>query len=126
MEPRYQIDVTVKTRDELAKAFRTTIVTVWSALNYKTSSPLSQRIRQLALQKGGQWLMLAPVMETIHDADGWMRQYFSPHVMIEADKTTGDAALLLDGEAVHRVKNISLVGLAELQIQARGLAERNG
>ena len=123
MEPRFQIDVSEKVRKELVKVFKTTKVTIWAALTYKTCSPLSHRIRQLAIQKGGQWLMLAPVMETIHDANGWMRQYFSPHVMIEADKNTGDAALLRDGETVKVVKNISLVELAALQAQARGLVE---
>lgn len=40
-------------RKALMTLFRVSNVTVWSALNYKTKSPLAEKIRQTALAKGG-------------------------------------------------------------------------
>lgn len=36
---------------------------------------LAKKIRSLALQRGGIVMVEAPEMDTLHDADGYMRQY---------------------------------------------------
>lgn len=40
---------------ELERIFKTSKVTVWMALKGKTNSPLAQRIRKAALEKGGKY-----------------------------------------------------------------------
>lgn len=40
-------------RKRLAKEFNTSTVTVYSALTYKTDSPLAKMIRKAALERGG-------------------------------------------------------------------------
>lgn len=81
MEFKRVIEVTKETRDFLQQAFDVTGTMVWYALNFdekRGQSDLAKRIRNLALQKGGVVLNIGPEIETIHSADGRMRQYF-PH-----------------------------------------------
>lgn len=110
MTPRKQIEVSKQTREMLVKLFNTTSVSVWRALSFRDNSPKSQRIRRAAEQNGGVLLMLTPAMETIHDAGGFMRQYFPAGVMIEADTNTGRVELLKNG---RRVKSWDTVKLSE-------------
>ena len=79
MEFKRVIEVTKETRDFLQQAFDVTGTMVWYALNFdekRGQSDLAKRIRSLALQKGGVVLNIGPEVETIHSADGRMRQYF--------------------------------------------------
>ena len=75
---------------------------VWYALNFdekRGQSDLAKRIRNLALQKGGVVLNIGPEIETIHSADGCMRQYFPHDVLLEADtRCTGLVAVYKKGE----------------------------
>lgn len=121
MEVRRQIDVDKGTREKIEKVFNTTSVSVWRALSFRDNSPKSQRIRKYAELNGGVMLILAPSVETIHDADGYMRQYFSSDVMIEADKNTGGVALMLRGETVKQWENVLLKDLKEIQMEAERL-----
>ncbi len=49
-----QIMLPIGEGKKLGKLFGVSYVTVWSALRYKTKSPLAEKIRQTALAKGGQ------------------------------------------------------------------------
>ena len=118
MTPRKQIEVNKQTREMLVKLFNTTSVSVWRALSFRDNSPKSQRIRRAAEQNGGILLMLTPAMETIHDAEGFMRQYFPAGVMIEADKNTGRVELLKNGEVVKSWDSVKLTELAAIQQEA--------
>lgn len=69
------IEVRKQTREMLVKTFKTTSVSVWRALSFRDNSPTSQRIRRAAELDGGVLLIISPAMETIHDADNYMRQY---------------------------------------------------
>ena len=75
---------------------------VWYALNFdekRGQSDLAKRIRNLALQKGGVVFNIGPEIETIHSADGCMRQYFPHDVLLEADtRCTGLVAVYKEGE----------------------------
>lgn len=89
MNVRKQIEVTKETREKLEKMFKTSRMNVWRALNFECDSPLCKRIRVAAKQNGGIVLMITPEVETIHDADGYMRQWFGNGAMLEVDKSSG-------------------------------------
>lgn len=118
MTPRKQIEVSKQTREMLVKTFKTTRTSVWRALSFRDNSPKSQRIRRAAELNGGVLLMLTPAMETIHDADNFMRQYFPAGVMIEGDKNTGRVELLKNGEVVKSWEHVKLSEFPTIQQEA--------
>lgn len=118
MKPEKRIDVNKQTRELLVKMFNTTSVSVWRALSYRDNSPKSRCIRMAAYQNRGVLLVLTPAMETIHDADNYMRQYFPADVMIEGNKNTGRVELLKNGEVVKSWDSVKLTELAAIQQEA--------
>ena len=121
METRKQIEVDKKTREMLVKTFRTTSVSVWRALSFRDDSPKSRRIRHAAPQDGGVLLVLAPAVETIHDADNYMRQYFPGDVMVEINKNTNHVDLLKRGEVVKSWDDVYVSDLNGIQREAAAL-----
>ncbi len=118
MEVKKQIEVSKQVRDMLVRTFNTTTVSVWRALSYRDNSPKSQRIRCAAEQNGGVLLLLTPAMETIYDAQGYMRQYFPNDVLIEADKNSGRCDLLKRGKVVKSWEDITIKQLEAIQQEA--------
>ncbi len=125
MEFKRMIEVTKETREFLRKAFGVTDVMVWYALNFdpkRGQSDLAKRIRSLALQKGGVLLNVGPEVETIHSADGRMRQYFPHGVLLEADtRNTGLVAVYKKGELQRSWDNPGVRELDEIQSWAMSL-----
>lgn len=115
---RRQIEVSQKTRKELVKLFNTSSVSVWRALSFRDNSQTSKKIRKVAQEKGGVIIMLLPAIETIHDADNFMRQYFPNDVMIEANKNNSHVDLLKCGEIVKSWDNVFLSDLTRIQQEA--------
>lgn len=79
------VHVDRKNREFLCKAFGVSEMTVYRALHYadknSAQSKLARKIRSFALLNGGIAKVVAPEVETFHDADGYMRQYMpSPQV----------------------------------------------
>lgn len=118
---RRQIEVSQKTRHELVKLFNTTAMSVWRALSFKNDSETSKKIRKAALEIDGVIMVLQPAIETIHDADNFMRQYFPNDVMIEANKNNGHVDLLKCGEIVKSWDNVFLSDLTRIQQDAIAL-----
>lgn len=121
MTAKKKIEVSKQTRELLVKMFNTTEVSVWRALSFNDNSPTSQRIRRAAEHNGGVLLMQTPAMETLHDAAGFMRQYFPGDVMIECDKNTGCVELLKRGKVVKSWEHVSMRQLREIQQEAAAL-----
>lgn len=125
MEFKRMIEVTKETWEFLRKAFGVTDVMVWYALNFdpkRGQSDLAKRIRSLALQKGGVLLNVGPEVETIHSADGRMRQYFPHGVLLEADtRNTGLVAVYKKGELQRSWDNPGVRELDEIQSWAMSL-----
>ena len=121
METRKQIEVDKQTREMLVKTFKTTSVSVWRALSFRDNSPKSRRIRHAAYQNRGQLLVLAPAIETIHDANNFMRQYFPGDVMIEVNKNNNHVDLLKRGEVVKSWDNVYVSDLNGIQREAAAL-----
>jgi len=115
------IAVTKETREYLRKLFKTTRQSVWRALNYdgRAGNTLTARkIRKAALEKGGILMASCPMIETMHDADGYMRQYFPNKVMLECNKTTGRVEIIKDGKAVEGYDKVRLDQLFQIQAKA--------
>ena len=125
MEFKRVIEVTKETRDFLQKAFDVTGTMVWYALNFdekRGQSDLAKRIRNLALQKGGVVFNIGPEIETIHSADGCMRQYFPHDVLLEADtRCTGLVAVYKKGELQRSWDNPGVSELDGIQSWAMSL-----
>ena len=119
---RKQIEVTKEVRKEIKAAFKCSDVAIWRALSFALNTPLSLRIRKFAKQKGGVLLLLTPAMETIHDKDGFMRQYFENGAVVEADKNTGMVQVFdKDGKVRHEVKHCMVEQLSDIQAIAAKL-----
>lgn len=125
MEFKRVIEVTKETRDFLQQAFDVTGTMVWYALNFdekRGQSDLAKRIRNLAMQKGGVVLNIGPETETIHSADGRMRQYFPHDVLLEADtRCTGLVAVYKKGELQRSWNNPRVSELDGIQSWAMSL-----
>ena len=118
------IEVTTKTRQELAKVFSCTERMVWKALTWDSDTPLARKIRVAAIEKGGRVMNWVPECETIHcTADGTMHQTFENGAVIVADfgqrtvKVTDRHGVMQKGVSV----NISLQEFANLQVWAASL-----
>ena len=118
------IEVTTKTRQELAKVFDCTERMARKALTWDSDTPLARKIRVAAIEKGGRVMNWVPECETIHcTADGTMHQTFGNGAVIVADfgqrtvKVTDRHGVMQKGVSV----NISLQEFANLQAWAASL-----
>lgn len=118
------IAVTKENREFLIKTFRTTKMAVWRALTFAErggDSPRARKIRHLAQQRGGILMIAAPAMETMHDADNFMRQYFPNGVMMECDKNTGRVDIIKDGKSVKNYQHVMLDQFPAIQAEAQSM-----
>ena len=113
-----RLDVTKEVRENLAKVFNTTSVSVWRALTFRDNSENSRKMRCYAVENGGTVMNETPEIETIHDCDGYMRQYFPGGVLIEVNKNNGNCYLLVSGTTVESWKNINIMQLEQIQTKA--------
>ena len=118
------IAVTKENREFLMKTFKTTKMAVWRALTVAErggDSPRARKIRKLAQERGGILMIASPAMETVHDADNYMRQYFPNGVMIECDKSTGHVDIIKDGEVVEGFDDVMINQLYDIQAKAQAM-----
>lgn len=120
------ITATKETREQIAKAFRgISRQTIWRALHFKDmnkGTDTELRIREMALTRGGIIMSVSPEMETMHDADGYMRQYFSNGAMLEACKETGVVEIRdRRGNVKGEWKSVKLTELKAIQEVAQSL-----
>ena len=120
---RKQLEVTRQVRKEIKAAFKCSNMALWRALSFQNDTDMSRRIRQLAREKGGILLCLSPAVETLHDHEGCMRQYFGNGAMLGADKNTGMVQVFdKDGKVRRTVEGCTLMQLTELQEFANQLS----
>ncbi len=115
------IDATKENRLFIASAFDVTERMVMMSLEFKRNSALAKKIRTLALQRGGVTMSCLPEMETIHDADGYMRQRFPNGALIECNKETSVVELFKNGRFVARYSDVTIDQLAAIQGKAMAL-----
>ena len=112
------IDVTREVRQDIMAAFNVTGKMVYYALNFdakRGESEKAKRIRVYAKQKGGVVMVVTPEVETIHDANGYMRQYFPNGAMIECNKTNGNVDVFYKGQKMKSYEDVKIKELEEIQ-----------
>lgn len=112
------IDVTKEVRQDIMAAFKVTGKMVYYALNFdakRGESEKAKRIRVYAKQKGGVVMVVTPEVETIHDANGYMRQYFPNGAMIECNKANGNVDVFYKGQKMKSYEDVKIKELEEIQ-----------
>ena len=109
------IHVNKETREFIAKAFNISGRMVNYALRFEKSTDLAQRIQVLAMKRGGIVMYEVPELETIHDSDGYMRQYLPNGAMLEINKSTGEVDVLFRGEKVYNYHMVLVSDIANIQ-----------
>lgn len=84
------IHIQKEDREFIAKAFGISERSVFNAIRFddrRGDTDLSKKVRKLAMARGGIVMVVAPEVETLFDADGYMRQYLPNDVLLEFGKT---------------------------------------
>ena len=89
MDRRRFIHASRDSREFISKAFGCTVSAVNKALAYSWVGGNSDKIRHLALQRGGILMNELLEVETFHDHDDVMTQYLPNGAMLEFDKSDG-------------------------------------
>lgn len=112
------IEVTSENRAFLSKAFGVSQRMVFYALAFdseKGKTVLAEKIRNLALKRGGKVINVMPECETIHDADGMMIQKFENGYEITADKHTGLVRVWKGEKMVDQQYECTIKRFSEMQ-----------
>ena len=100
-EKRRYIHIMKEDREFIMKALGVTERTVFNAIRFdekRGNTDLAKRIRKLAMERGGIVMVVIPEIETLFDADNYMRQYFPNGALLEISKDDGNAAIYFKGE----------------------------
>lgn len=108
-----QIIVTKEVREFLMEVFGVNRTTVWSALTFKRESKLHEKIRKVALEKGGQ-LVGGHELETTFPV-GKMVQTYGGRLRIEHLIDLDQTLVYLDGELKEEYKELSIPEYEKLQ-----------
>lgn len=129
-----RINLPKNKRARLCRTFGTSGVTVWSALNYVTNSPLAEKIRRAAIAEGGvvenQIVVpegFMPNCETtfVHGDGGVQRiiQTFSNGVRVEFDNATCTADISWNGSSVKTFSDVKIHDWGNIVFEAQSLAD---
>lgn len=113
-----------ETKTFLMKAFGCSRQQVWRALNFERNSEKAQRIRILALKRGGKLTEgYVPQCETTHNtAERTMEQSFGSRVKIVADYKTDEVKVLVDGIEKDKYNISSIPEFMQLQNEVEQMA----
>lgn len=115
------IHVTKENRKFLAKTFKVTDRMVDYALRYERNSGLAEKIRTLAVLRGGIVMNISPEIQTFHDYDNYMRQYLPNGAMLEFSKTDGSGDVLFKGDVVRHYDQVRMGDISGIQNWAAAL-----
>lgn len=116
-----KIEVTKECKTFLMNTFGVSERTVRNALCFAQDNSLARRIQQLARERGGYIVTTGKEIETFHDADGVMRQYFPNGAVLELDKETGDGVVLFRGHRERTYENVLVSQIEGIQDWAGAL-----
>lgn len=119
------IHITKENREFLMKAFGVSRKTVQNAVMYdgeRGESDLAKRIRKLALKRGGIIMVTAPEMETMHDSDDYMRQYFPNGAMLELNKKDASCDVFFKGDNVRHYDRVEIPDIYAIQDWVQALS----
>ena len=117
------IHIKKEDRDFIAAAFGITPRMLYSAIHYESDSELAQKVRRLALTRGGIVMVEAPEWEVIYDADGNMRCYRGD-VLLEFPKAEPVCDVYRRGALIRRFNNVMISDIQGIQDWAASLQER--
>ena len=123
-EKKRYIHIMKEDREFIMKSLGVTERTVLNAIRCdekRGHTDLAKRIRKLAMSRGGIVMVVNPEIETLFDADNYMRQYFPNGALIELDKKAGTGDVLFKGERAGHYENVSLRDIEEIQAFASAL-----
>lgn len=123
-EKKRYIHIMKEGREFIMKSLGVTERTVLNAIRFdekRGHTDLAKRIRKLAMSRGGIVMVVNPEIETLFDADNYMRQYFPNGALIELDKKAGTGDVLFKGERAGHYENVSLRDIEEIQAFASAL-----
>lgn len=123
-EKKRYIHIMKEDREFIMKSLGVTERTVLNAIRFdekRCNSDTAKRIRKLAMSRGGIVMVVNPEIETLFDADNYMRQYFPNGALIELDKKAGTGDVLFKGERAGHYENVSLRDIEEIQAFASAL-----
>ena len=117
------IHITKENREGLASLFKVSDRTVWNAISFDKSrdSLLAKRIRKAAIERGGVLMCELPVMEALHDHDGYLRQYLPNGAMLVLSKIDGTGAVFFKGNKVKHYNRVMLNEIPNIQNWAGNL-----
>lgn len=118
------IHIQKEDREFIAKAFKVCKRTVYNAIHFADMNEgydTAKKIRQMALARGGIVMVEAPELETLHDADGYMRQYIGD-VLLEFSKTEPVCDVYKKGEKVRHFDNVMTSDIQGIQDWAAALS----
>ncbi len=118
------IDVTTAVRQDILKVFKVSKQMVSYSLNFDPTYGMSdkaKRIRSYALQKGGVMMITSKEVETIHDNEGFMRQYFPNGAMLEINKNDGSGSIFHKGSLKAHFDNVLVSEIYKMQRTAASL-----
>lgn len=123
-EKKRYIHIMKEDREFIMKSLGVTERTVLNAIRFdekRGNSDTAKRIRKLAMSRGGIVMVVNPEIETLFDADNYMRQYFPNGALIELDNKAGTGDVLFKGERAGHYENVSLRDIEEIQAFANAL-----
>ena len=121
---RKQILTDNETKVFLMRAFGCTRQAVWQALNFKSDSDQSRRIRQLALKRGGKLLnSYVPECDTVfNESENTIEQSFGPRVKIVVNRKTRTVKVLVDDNIKDIRIDMSVADFMQLQHETELMA----
>ena len=122
MNKRY-IHITKADREFITKALGITERMVFKAIRFEKGSntELCDKIRRLAMQRGGIVMVMIPEIETLHDHDKVIRQYCPNGALIELDRNDGKGYVIFKGETVKTYDNVLVKEIGGIQEYALSL-----
>lgn len=111
-------------REFIAKAFGITERSVFNAIRFddrRGETELARKVRKLAMERGGIVMVEIPEIETLHDADGYMRQYLPNDVLLEFSREDGGCDVFHKGMKVRHYENVLVKDIPEIQNRASTL-----
>lgn len=118
------IHIKKEDREFIAKALGVTERSVFNAIRFddrRGGTNLSRKIRKLAIDRGGIVMVELPEIETLHDADGYMRQYLPNDTLLEFSLEDGGCDVFHKGSKVRRYENVMVNDIPNIQNWASAL-----
>lgn len=112
------IHIKKEDREFIAKAFGITERSVFNAIRFddrRGETELARKVRKLAMERGGIIMVELPEVETLHDADGYMRQYLPNDVLLEFSRENGGCDVFHKGMKVRHYENVLVKDIPEIQ-----------